>query len=81
MKVCKSCFEVLPFTEFYKSAKNKGGLRVVCKECFRAAEKEKRDNLSEEAKEELKEQIKEWKEENPEAVRAHQIRWKTKNKS
>ncbi len=80
MKLCKSCLEILPFTEFYKSSKNKGGLRVICKDCFKAAEKEKRDNMSEAEREDLAETIAEWKLANPDAVKAHQIKWKSRNK-
>lgn len=78
MKTCKCCGIAQPYSNFYDAKGNRDGKKNSCKDCQCIQAAERRDSLSAAEKAELKEIIETWKEENPEAVRAHAARWRKK---
>jgi len=63
---------------FYKSKRNAGGRRLICIDCYKAKEQERRDNMTEDEKEDLYCEIAAWKANHPESARKHQEKWRIK---
>lgn len=86
-KICKGCFEELPFTSFYKKKDGKFGLHSKCKACVKKYEIENKERIDayqrkyrKQHKEETKEYNKRYQEEHKKEIALQKHEYYTKNK-
>ena len=87
MKVCKSCGEKKPLSEFYKEKRMKDGHFNQCKSCrkewYHENKEKAKENMKkwrEENKQKRKEYMKKYQKENREKIKEYQKEWREENK-